>query len=127
MKQFLTKFALVLGLVATSTPALSAPVFLLENDDGDVFYYDDEFDYSADGITVTMYVEHAEVGTTDEGNGYDVTIEDWTYDCSDGTLRVDDEFYYFNDELVGTSLGIGEWEYVQSGTVGEDMQSVVCS
>lgn len=127
MKQFLTKFALVLSLVATSTPALSAPVFLLENDDGDAFYYDDEFDYSEDGITVTMYIERAEVRTNDEGYGYDATVEEWTYDCSDSTVRVDDEYYYFNDELVGTSLGIGEWEYVQSDTVGEDMQTVVCS
>lgn len=69
----------------------------------------DEWQYLDDGVT-----------------SYNSSIEHWKLDCSNNMVRVDDEFYWSDDEIVGENLGEGDWEVINEETIADDLRQELC-
>lgn len=41
-------------------------------------------------------------------------------------VRVDDEFYWSDDEIVGENLGEGDWEVINEETIADDLRQELC-
>lgn len=62
----------------------------------------------------------------DEVTSYNSSIEHWKLDCSNNMVRVDDEFYWSDDEIVGENLGEGDWEVINEETIADDLRQELC-
>lgn len=59
------------------------------------------------------------------GEDFNVKQEQWVFDC-DGHVRVDDEFYYYNNTIVHQNTGKGKWGSVIPDSMGERLKDLVC-
>lgn len=59
------------------------------------------------------------------GKDFNVKHEQWVFDCN-GYVRIDDEFYYYNNTIVHKNTGTGKWDSVSPDSMGEELKDLVC-
>ncbi|UXZ04744.1 surface-adhesin E family protein [Moraxella nasicaprae] len=93
------------------------------------FYYDlDSLELDELGdYTLHVAAIYDEWRYLDDGvTSYNSSIEHWKLDCSNNMVRVDDEFYWSDDEIVGENLGEGDWEVINEETIADDLRQELC-
>lgn len=101
--------------------------FDTSDDDIKEFYYDaNDIRTTSEGdYELEVLVEYNEAEIDNAGNAFDTAIETWVYDCQ-GMMRVDDELWFLGDDFVDSNLGTGDWEVIQSNSVGETLEKIIC-
>lgn len=127
--QLLRSLILCTSLLFTQHALAEDWTYFSNSTDNTDFYYDldsleiDELgDYTLHVAAIYDEWQYLDDGVT----SYNSSIEHWKLDCSNNMVRVDDEFYWSDDEIVGENLGEGDWEVINEETIADDLRQELC-
>lgn len=125
------KKIIFIALLLTSVLGMAANwVYLGANAQGKKYYYDSSNisgkTIGDEGHWTWVKIIYPNLWTIDGGGeDFNVKREQWVFDCN-GNIRVDDEYYYYNNILVDQNTGEGWWTSVAPDSMGEELEDLVC-
>jgi hypothetical protein len=123
------KKIIFIALLLTSVLGMAANwVYFYSNADGIKYYYDSNNisgrTIGDEGHWTWVKIIFPDLWKVD-GEYFNVTYQQWVFDCN-GNARIDDELFYYNNTLVYKNPGEGEWASVSPDSMVEGLEDLVC-